>query len=316
MSVSQPTEAQILAQVGRVAVLMGGHSAEREVSLKSGSAVLAALQRKGVDTIGVIWDGELLADLAAARPDRVFIALHGRGGEDGHVQGALEIAGIPYTGSGVLGCALSMDKVRSKWIWQCHGLPTPAFALAHAGEDHAAICGELGLPLVVKPAHEGSSIGVSKVERAAQLAAAITLARRYDEVVLIEQWITGGEYTLGVLEGRALPLIKLETPRQFYDYEAKYLADSTRYLCPCGLPEQREREFAALGLQAFAVLGAAGWGRVDFMVDADGRPWLIELNTVPGMTDHSLVPMAAAATGMSFDDLAVRILGTSLQAKD
>jgi len=307
------TDAEIVAAAGGVAVLMGGPSAERAVSLKSGAAVLAALQRAGVDAWGIDWQGELMAALDARRPDRVFIALHGRGGEDGQVQGALEIAGIPYTGSGVLGCALSMDKIRSKWIWTKLGLPTPAAVVIDAADevDAAALVQRLGLPLAVKPSREGSSIGVSKVERVEDVAAAIAHARNFDLQILAERWITGGEYTLSLVDGVTLPMIKLETPHAFYDYEAKYLVDTTRYLCPCGLPPAVERAAADIGRRAFDALGASGWGRVDFMFDRDLAPWLIELNSVPGMTDHSLVPMAAAQHGWSFEQLVLRILRSS-----
>ncbi len=304
------SEAEIVARAGRVAVLMGGESAEREVSLKSGGAVLAALRRAGVDAYGADWQGGPLDGVLEARTDRAFIALHGRGGEDGQIQGALGVAGIPFTGSGVLGCALSMDKVRSKLLWKGLDLPTPDFVLAGT-DDPAAVCARLGLPLAVKPSREGSSIGVSRVESASLLPEAIASARRYDDTVIIERWITGGEYTLSIVDGRALPMIKLETPRLFYDYEAKYLADTTRYLCPCGLAPGVEQRCAEIGLTAFEALGGEGWGRVDFMLDDALDPWLIELNTVPGMTDHSLVPMAAAAAGMSFEALSLRILATS-----
>lgn len=304
------SEQDVIRAAGGVAVLMGGHSAEREVSLRSGAAVLGALRSAGVDAWGVDWQGDLLGALAARRPDRVFIALHGRGGEDGQVQGALEVAGIPYTGSGVLGCALSMDKIRSKWIWRSLGLSTPDFVVLDAGDavDEPALIARLGLPLMVKPSREGSSIGVSKVDSRAELAPAIAEARRHDREILVERWIAGGEYTLSIVDGVTLPVIKLETPRRFYDYEAKYAADDTRYLCPCGLAPALEGEVAELGLRAFAALGASGWGRVDFMLDAAGTPWLIELNSVPGMTDHSLVPMAAAHHGWSFEQLVLRIL--------
>lgn len=311
------TEAEIAAAAGGVAVLMGGPSAERAVSLKSGAAVLAALTRAGVDAWGIDWQGDLMDALGTRRPDRVFIALHGRGGEDGQVQGALQIAGIPYTGSGVLGCALSMDKIRSKWIWRSLGLPTPDFVVIDADEavDPDALVARLGLPLVVKPSREGSSIGVSKVERVAELLPAIAHARHFDAQILAERWITGGEYTLSIVDGLALPMIKLETPRQFYDYEAKYQSDDTRYLCPCGLAPAIETATAEIALRAFAALGASGWGRVDFMFDAELRPWLIELNSVPGMTDHSLVPMAAARHGWSFESLVLRILQSSFGAR-
>lgn len=297
---------------GRVAVLLGGDSAEREVSLKSGAAVQAALVRRGVDAHAVDARGDVLRRLADGGYDRVFIALHGRGGEDGVMQGALEALGLPYTGSGVLGSALGMDKLRSKWLWRSVGLDVPAFALVDGRSDAAALVDELGLPLMIKPAREGSSLGVSKVTAADQLAAAIAAARALDDSVLAERYIAGGEYTCAILGRDALPAIRIETPRAFYDYEAKYYADDTRYLCPCGLAPDAERALQALALRAFDALGCRGWGRVDFMIDGDGRPWLIEVNTVPGMTDHSLVPMAARAAGIDFDELVWRILETSL----
>jgi D-alanine-D-alanine ligase len=306
-------KAQIVAEAGRVAVLMGGRSAEREVSLRSGNAVLEALRGAGVDAVSVDWEFDLEAQLRAERPDRAFIALHGRGGEDGCVQGALEVFGIPYTGSGVLGCALAMDKVRSKQIWRACDLPTPAFSLAT--EDlNKRVTTELGWPVMVKPAREGSSIGISKVERLEDLALAISTAKEYDSTVMIERFVHGAEFTLAIVGRQTLPLIRLETPRIFYDYEAKYHANDTRYLCPAGLSADRERAIAELGLAAFDALGASGWGRVDFMIDDDNRPWLIELNTVPGMTDHSLVPMAARHAGLSFETLVLDILATSFQA--
>ncbi|MGD9600734.1 MAG: D-alanine--D-alanine ligase [Gammaproteobacteria bacterium] len=313
MTTAQRQEAlELAACAGKVVVLMGGHSAEREVSLRSGAAILDALRTIGCDATGIDWRNDHLEALLAKRPDRVFIALHGRGGEDGCLQGALEIAGIPYTGSGVLGCALSMDKVRSKRIWRAAGLPTPDFLVADdcAGTDE--ILSRLQLPVMVKPAREGSSIGISLVEAAGAIPEALALARRYDSNVLIETFITGSEYTLSIVDGTALPLIKLETPRRFYDYEAKYHATTTRYLCPAGLPPDLETVITEFGQAAFAALDARGWGRVDLMVDMDGRPWLIELNAVPGMTDHSLVPMAARQAGWPFEYLVARILKSSL----
>lgn len=317
MRLAELTGAQLNLAAGKVAVLMGGSSAEREVSLRSGQAVLQALLRAGVDAWAVDSREDLMKQLGQRRPDRVFIALHGRGGEDGQVQGALQIAGIPYTGSGVMGCALSMDKIRSKWIWRSLELPTPDFTVLEAGTsvDEQALIARLGLPLIIKPSREGSSIGVSKVDHASELGSAMNTAFQHDTQILAERWISGGEYTLSVVDGRALPLIKLETPHRFYDYEAKYSADTTRYLCPCGLTAERETHAAAIGLRAFKALGASGWGRVDFMMDGDGNPWLIELNSVPGMTDHSLVPMAAAAAGWSFDELALRILQSSFERR-
>jgi D-alanine-D-alanine ligase len=296
------------ADYGRVAVLMGGWSAEREVSLVSGRAVLAGLQRAGVDARGVDVGRDVLQMLAAGGFDRAFVVLHGRGGEDGVIQGALEVLGLPYTGSGVQGSAIAMDKYRCKLLWQGAGIPTPPFRLLREPADLGGAAEAVGLPRTVKPAHEGSSIGMTKVERAADLPAAWEAARAFDAAVLAERWVTGAEYTATILGAEALPLIRLETPRQFYDYAAKYQADNTLYHIPCGLPREREQVFQALALEAFRAVGARGWGRVDFLVDGDGRPWLIEVNTVPGMTDHSLVPMAAAAVGIGFDQLVLRIL--------
>ncbi|HLA75013.1 MAG TPA: D-alanine--D-alanine ligase [Gammaproteobacteria bacterium] len=297
---------------GKVAVLYGGLSAEREVSLKSGKAVFDALRRKGVDAYAIDAGKDILQALAAGHYDRAFIVLHGRGGEDGVLQGALELLGLPYTGSRILGSALGMDKLRTKRVWLGAGLPTPEFVLLDADSDFAAAVKTLGLPLMVKPALEGSSIGISKVTETAQLPAAWQTAAKFDSCVIAERCIIGAEYTASLLGDQALPLIRLETPRAFYDYEAKYLADSTRYYCPSGLEPQQEKRFQELALRAFETVGCSGWGRVDFMCDAQGQPWLIEVNTVPGMTDHSLVPMAARHAGIEFDDLVWRVLESSL----
>ncbi len=297
---------------GKVAVLMGGDSAEREVSLRSGAAVLAALQKGGVDAHGIDAGADVLRQLETGRFDRAFIILHGRGGEDGVIQGALERIGLPYTGSGVLGSALGMDKYRTKALWRGLGLPTPESVLIVDEVALEAAAG-LGYPLMIKPSREGSSIGMAKVEDAQQLRQAWETARRYDASVLAERWIVGREYTASILQGEALPLIRLETPHTFYDYEAKYHADTTRYHCPCGLPQAQEAELQALCLRAFEAVGADGWGRVDLMLDEQQQPWLIEVNTVPGMTDHSLVPMSARVAGIDFESLVLRILATSLQ---
>jgi D-alanine-D-alanine ligase len=293
---------------GRVAVLMGGLSAEREVSLKSGAAVLAALLARGVDAQGVDVGEDGVARLQAGGFDHAFIALHGRGGEDGVIQGVLEALRIPYTGSGVLGSALSMDKLRSKQVWQAADLPTPPFERLNADSHWDTVASRLGLPLAVKPVCEGSSFGITRVERSEDLPMAWRAAVDFDEAVMAESWIAGGEYTVAILAGEALPVIRLETPRAFYDYAAKYQTDDTGYHCPSGLDHAMEQRLQALALRAFDLLAACGWGRVDVMVDEQGNPWLLENNTVPGMTNHSLVPMAAAAAGIQFEELVWRIL--------
>lgn len=298
---------------GRVAVLMGGWAAERDVSLVSGRAVLDGLLRRGIDAHGIDAGKDVLARLAEGGFDRVFNVLHGRGGEDGVIQGGLEVLGLPYTGSGVLGSAIGMDKFRSKLLFQALGLPTPAFALLR-GEADLAAATALGFPLMIKPALEGSSIGMSRVDRGDQLRAAWRKAAGYDSPVLAEAWVTGGEYTIAILGRQALPVIKLETSHAFYDYDAKYVADDTRYLIPCGLSSAEEKELQDLALAAFDAIGATGWGRVDILMDEARRPYLIEVNTVPGMTGHSLVPMAAKATGLSFDDLVWEILAQTVEA--
>ena len=296
---------------GKVAVLFGGRSAEREVSLNSGSRVLAALRRQGVDAHAFDPAERQLDDLAGFA--RAFIALHGRYGEDGTIQGALELMGIPYTGSGVMASALGMDKWRTKLLWQAAGLPVPPYLMLDDATDLAAVEAVLGLPLFVKPACEGSSIGITKVKRPGELAAARAEAARHDSLVIAERAILGGEYTVAILGNQALPIIKIEPSNEFYDYEAKYLRDDTAYRCPCGLTETRESELRQQALDAFRVLGGRGWGRVDFLLDraataGGGAAYFLEVNTSPGMTDHSLVPMAARAAGMSYDDLVVRIL--------
>ena len=293
---------------GKVAVLLGGKSAEREVSLKSGAMVLKALRSKGVDAHPFDPKDKDFATLEKERFERVFIALHGRFGEDGTVQGILEWLGIPYTGSGVLASALAMDKLRTKRIWQAEGLPTPPYAVLDKSSDLPAVAKKLGLPLMVKPASEGSSIGMSKVRKAGALDEAYALAANYDRVVIAEKFVDGTELTVGILGEQVLPIIKLETPRDFYDYDAKYLADDTRYLIPSGLPAKKEAELQALCLKAFRTLGCQGWGRVDLMLNRQARPYLLEVNTSPGMTDHSLVPMAARAVGLSYEDLCMKIL--------
>jgi len=304
------------ARYGRVALVLGGRSAERQISLKSGTAVLSALERLGIDATPVDPadnpGSACFEALSPSRFDRAFIMLHGRGGEDGQIQGALETLGLPYTGSGVLGSAIGMDKYRTKLVWSGVGLPSAEFALIH-GEQDLAQAAALGFPLMIKPAHEGSSLGMARAENADQLASAWNTASELDAVVIAERWLTGAEYTCAILGEQPLPLIRLETPHVFYDFEAKYQADSTAYLCPCGLPKDVEADYQALCLQAFKSVGASGWGRVDFMLDASGAPKLLEINTIPGMTDHSLVPMAAREAGIDFDTLCARILDTSLR---
>jgi D-alanine-D-alanine ligase len=293
---------------GKVAVLLGGKSAEREVSLNSGGMVLNALRSRGVNASPFDPAERGLDALIDEKFDRVFIALHGRFGEDGTVQGILEWLGIPYTGSGVLASALAMDKLRTKRIWAAEKLPTPKYELLDKETNFRISARRLGVPLMVKPASEGSSIGMSKVTAASKLEDAYKLAAKYDRVVLAEEFVDGIELTGAILGEQALPLIKLETPRDFYDYEAKYLANDTRYIVPSGLPAKKERELQELCLAAFRTLGCHGWGRVDLMLNRRGRPFLLEVNTSPGMTDHSLVPMAARAVGLSYADLCVKIL--------
>jgi len=294
---------------GRVAVLMGGSSAEREISLMSGNGVLKALRSKGVDAHAFDPSQRDLSELRRDKFERCFVALHGRGGEDGTLQGALETMGMPYTGSGVLGSAIGMDKWRTKMVWLANGLPTPRYRILSAADDWTAVARELGLPLIVKPANEGSTLGLTKVADASQLPAAYELAaRKYRDTALAESFIDGPEYTASILGETALPLIRIVAPQGNYDYQNKYFTDDTKYLCPCGLPAQQEAELQALALRAFKLVGCSGWGRVDLMLDAKGEPWLLEVNTAPGMTSHSLVPMAARAVGISYEDLCVRIL--------
>ena len=293
---------------GKVAVLLGGKSAERKISLMSGNGVLKALRAKGVDAHPFDPAQRELAELKREGFARCFVALHGRGGEDGTLQGALEYLGIPYTGSGVLASALALDKVRSKRLWAAEGLPTAEHVLLHEKISFPAVAKRLGMPLFVKPASEGSSVGMTKVRAAGGLKKAYKLAARHDAVVIAEKFIDGPELTGAILGERVLPLIRIETPREFYDYQAKYFADDTRYLIPSGLSKKKENQLQALCLKAFHALGCHGWGRVDLMLDRRGRPYLLEINTSPGMTGHSLVPMAARAVGLSYADLCIRIL--------
>lgn len=295
---------------GKVAVLFGGKSGEREVSIKSGSAVLAALHRQGVDAHAFDPATQSLSELAQF--DRAFISLHGRFGEDGTIQGALELMGIPYTGSGVMASSVGMDKWRTKLLWRATGVVTPDFAMLDDSTDLAAVANTLGLPLFVKPANEGSSIGISKVKQLADFAAAYALAAQADPLVIAEKFVGGGEYTIGILGDVALPIVRIVPKNEYYDFDAKYISDETEYHCPSGLDAAKETQIQQEALAAFRVLGCQGWGRVDFLMDADGQHYFLEVNTSPGMTDHSLVPMAAKAAGISFDDLVLTILRQTL----
>jgi D-alanine-D-alanine ligase len=295
-----------MSDFGKVAVLFGGTSAEREVSLNSGSRVLAALQGQGIDAHAFDPASQPLDALKGY--DCAFIALHGRHGEDGTIQGALEVMHIPYTGSGVLASALAMDKFRTKLMWQAAGLPIPEYALLTADSDFADIEEELGLPLFVKPAREGSSIGVTKVKARGELKAAYEEAAKHDPLVIAEKGVMGGEYTVGIIGDEAMPIIKIEPATEWYDYEAKYNRDDTKYLCPCGLPEAKEMQIRKGALEAFRILGGRGWGRVDFLLDEEGNHYFLEVNTAPGMTDHSLVPMAARVSGLEYPALVRRVL--------
>jgi D-alanine-D-alanine ligase len=296
---------------GKVAVLFGGDSTEREISLLSGNAVLAALKRSRVDAHAFDPRDKPLTRLLEERFERVWIALHGPGGEDGTLQGALEYLGVPYTGSGVMGSAIGMDKLRTKRLASAVGVATSPFVVLTGNQDFDTALEKLKLPMIVKPGSQGSSVGMTKVERAEDLPAAYAAAGKTDPIVFAEAWIAGAEYTVAILQGKALPSIRIETPRTFYDYEAKYFRDDTKYHCPSGLSTPAEQHLASLAVATFESAGAEGWGRVDFMMDPTGRPLLLEFNTIPGMTDHSLVPMAARAAGMDFDQLVWRVLETS-----
>ncbi|WLF83880.1 D-alanine--D-alanine ligase [Moraxella sp. ZY210820] len=299
-------------QFGKVAVLFGGISAEREVSLNSGQAVLDSLLRSGVNAEK--FDPKERSITELVHYDRAFIVLHGRGGEDGAIQGVLEWLNIPYTGTGVQGSAIGMDKVKTKQVWAGYQLPTAPYKIVNAQINVADVIAEIGLPFIIKPVHEGSSIGMSKVEKSEDFAQAFAKATAHDAVVMAEKWITGKEYTIVILNGKALPVISLQPPKEvaFYDFEAKYKRNDTQYGIPCGLSADDEQRLQALALEAFQVVGAEGWGRVDAMRDEQGNFWLLEVNTVPGMTDHSLVPKAANAVGYSFDELCVQILSQTL----
>jgi len=300
------------SKFGKVAVLLGGKSAEREVSLDSGTAVLEALVRSGINAEA--FDPQERSVTELVNYDRAFVVLHGRGGEDGQIQGALEWLNIPYTGTGVQGSAIGMDKVKTKQVWQGSELPTAPYRIVTKNSNAQEIVSALDLPLIIKPVHEGSSIGMSKVEKVEDFADAIAKATEHDAVVMAEKWITGREFTIVILNGQALPVIRLQPPEDvaFYDYEAKYQRNDVEYGIPCGLSESEEKELQALALRAFQAVGASGWGRIDAMQDEQGKFWLLEVNTVPGMTSHSLVPKAAAAIGYSFDTLCVAILEQTL----
>ena len=304
------------ARFGKVAVLFGGASNEREISIMSGTGVLKALQSKGVDAHAFDPAARDLADLKHEGYARCFIALHGRGGEDGTIQGALQVLGMPYTGSGVLGSAIGMDKWRTKMIWLANQIPTPRYWILDGSEKSDDVARDLGLPLIVKPANEGSTLGLTKITNPARLHAAYELAaKQYNDIALAEQFIDGPEYTAAVLGDTVLPLIRIEAPAGNYDYQNKYFTNDTRYICPCGLPPEPEEALKALVLKAFRLAGCSGWGRVDFMMDKKGNPWLLEVNTSPGMTGHSLVPIAAKVAGISYEDLCVKILEQTLEAR-
>jgi D-alanine-D-alanine ligase len=297
---------------GKVAVLMGGSAAEREISLNSGHAVYQALKNQGIDVMAIDVTGSPIEALSGVKVDRVFNIIHGRGGEDGVLQAVLEVLELPYTGSGVMASALSMDKLRTKLCWQGMGLSTPKWFVMQSAQDIDNCIDALGFPLIVKPAQEGSSIGMSKANNKDALSKAFALARQYQCDVYAEQWVQGREYTVGVLDGEALPAIRLQTPNEFYDFDAKYRANTTQYHCPCGLSAAREQQLQALAVKACQGLAVKGWARVDVFIDNNDCSQLIEVNTVPGMTDHSLVPMAAKAAGVDFNELVWRILETSL----
>ncbi len=303
-------------EFGRVAVLMGGWSAERDVSLNSGAEVLEGLLSAGIDAHGVDVGRDIVSILENGKYDRAFNILHGRGGEDGVIQGVLEALNIPYTGSGILASSVAMDKLRTKQMWMGAGMRTPPLYVSMKDEvDYAAI-DNLGLPVMVKPVKEGSSIGMSRVNELDQIDDAWKLARKYDQCIIAEKWIHGKEYTVAIIGENTLPIVTVETPRDFFDYDAKYELNTTKYFCPCGLDAQREKELQTLAKMAFCAVGASGWGRVDFILDDDDLPWLIEINTVPGMTDHSLVPMAAREAGITFTELVCQILETTMVAGD
>jgi D-alanine-D-alanine ligase len=306
------TDKSTFAHFGKVAVLMGGPSAEREISLLSGNAVLKALIDMGIDAHGFdVSDASVLRDLQQHEINRVFIALHGRWGEDGVIQGALEVLGLPYTGSGVLGSAIAMEKGRCKLMWIGAGLSTPDFMYLEHEQELELAESRIGYPMAIKPSREGSSLGVSKATNRDELVKFWQAAKQLDDIVLAEKWITGTELTVAILGNSALPVIRLEAKGEFYDFDAKYISDETSYICPCGLPVELEEEVQRLAVKAFDVASCSGWGRVDVLLDEDQKPYLLEVNTVPGMTSHSLVPMAAKQAGLDFNQLTIRILETA-----
>jgi len=300
-----------MKKYGKVAVLMGGTSGEREISLRSGAAVLDALLNSGVDAHGVDVDEAIFSFLQTNNFDRAFIALHGCGGEDGAMQGGLEILNLPYTGSDVMASSLCMNKLMTKKIWANAGVQSPKFMSLDKAVDYLQVVADLGAPFVLKPSLEGSSLGIHKVSDEQQFKSAVSDAQKYQGALMAEQWVSGNEYTVAILNGVALPVIKLETPHEFYDFEAKYQANDTQYILPCGLTEIKENALKAEALNAFNATSATGWGRVDVMIDEDSKYWFLEVNTIPGMTDHSLVPMAAASAGISFEQLVLTILDTT-----
>lgn len=310
--VKLPVSEELKKQLGRVGVLLGGTSSEREISLQSGAAVVAALEEAGIEHVAIDVGVNAIADIQAAKIDRAFLALHGAGGEDGRIQAVLEYLGIPFTGSGVQASALAMDKLRTKQLWRGVNLSTPDFAVLNAANDWDKVLADLGGEVMVKPAHEGSSIGMARVNTAQELADAFKNAAKYDGSVIAERLIVGSEFTVAILDGEALPPIKLETDHTFYDFNAKYIANDTRYICPCELAPEKEAELKQLALAAFDAVGCEGWGRVDVMADPSMNFYLLEVNTLPGMTSHSLVPMAAKARGVSFGELVLTILRAGL----
>ncbi len=310
--VKLPVSDELKKQLGRVGVLLGGTSSEREISLQSGAAVVAALEEAGIEHIAIDVGVNAIADIQAAKIDRVFLALHGAGGEDGRIQAVLEYLNIPFTGSGVQASALAMDKLRTKQLWRGVNLSTPDFAVLNAADDWEKVLADLGGEVMVKPAHEGSSIGMARVKTAQELADAFQNAAKYDGSVIAERLIVGSEFTVAILDGEALPPIRLETDHTFYDFNAKYIANDTRYICPCGLHAEKEAELKQLALAAFDAVGCEGWGRVDVMADKSMNFYLLEVNTLPGMTSHSLVPMAAKARGLHFSELVLTILRAGL----